>query len=220
MTTEVPSTTAPSTTEPETTTSTTEPVTEPTVPTTTEAPTTAVTPTTVEAHKSTTIVAQSDSSTPVGWIIGGVVALLLVVLAVVLFSRSRSRRRARDTWRTEVEPVLAQTTMVRDRLVGAQSQDPAGRAAITEQLQSVTSSLARVANSAPSDELTAAANAVGENLRGLSFAQEASDLLRSGTAAPSGQQLARADQDSRTQLAQLDAAIATLRAQIERAGER
>ena len=187
--------------------------------TTTEAPTTAVTPTTVVAHKSTTIVAQSDtSSTPVGWIIGGVVALLLVVL-VVLFSRSRSRRRARETWKTEVEPVLAQTTMVRDRLVGAQSQDPAGRAAITEQLQSVTSSLARVANSAPTDELTAAANAVGENLRGLSFAQEASDLLRSGTAAPSGEQLARADQDSRTQLAQLDAAIATLRAQIERAGE-
>ena len=220
VTTEVPSTTAPSTTEPATTTSTTEPATEPTVATTTEAPTTAVTPTTVEAHKSTTIVAQSDtSSTPVGWIIGGVVALLLVILAVVLFSRSRSRRRARETWRTVVEPVLAQTTMVRDRLVGAQSQDPAGRAAINEQLQSVTSSLALVANSAPTDELTAAANAVGENLRGLSFAQEASDLLRSGTAAPSGQQLARADEDSRTQLAQLDAAIATLRAQIERAGE-
>ena len=118
-----------------------------------------------------------------------------------------------------MEPVLAQTTMVRDRLVGAQSQDPAGRAAITEQLQSVTSSLARVANSAPTDELKAAANAVGENLRGLSFAQEASDLLRNGTAAPSGQQLARADQDSRTQLAQLDAAIAGLRAQMERAGE-
>jgi hypothetical protein len=220
VTTEVPTTTAPSTTEPPTTTTSTEPATEPTVATTTEVPPTTVTPTSVEAHKSTTIVAQSNSSsTPVGWIIGGVVAFLLVILAVVLFSRSHSRRRAREVWRTEVEPVLVQATMVRDRLVGAQQPDPAGRAAITDQLQSVTSSLTRVAKSAPTDEATAAANAVSENLRGLSFAQEASDLLRSGPAAPSGEQLAKADQDSRTQLAQLDAAIAGLRAQMGQAGQ-
>lgn len=117
----------------------------------------------------------------------------------------------------EAEPVLAQATMVRDRLAGAQQQDPAARAAITEQLQSVTSSLTRVANSAPTDESTAAANVVSENLRGLSFAQEASDLLRSGPVAPSGEQLARADQALRTQLAQLDAAIARMRVQMEQA---
>ena len=118
-----------------------------------------------------------------------------------------------------MEPVLVQATMVRDRLVGAPQPDPAGRAAISEQLQSVTSSLTRVANSAPTDEFSAAANAVSENLRGLSFAQEASDLLRSGPAAPSGEQLAKADQDTRTQLAQLDAAIAGLRAQMGQAGQ-
>jgi hypothetical protein len=169
----------------------------------------------VAPHKSTTIIAQSNTSTtPVGWIIAGVVALLLVVLALILVLRSRSRRRTSETWKIEAEPVLTQVAMIRDRLVTAQGQDSAGRSAINEQLQSVTSSLARVANSAPTEELTAAANAVGENLRGLSFAQEASDLLRAGPTAPSGEQLARADEASRTQLTRLDAAMASLRAQM------
>jgi hypothetical protein len=148
-----------------------------------------------------------------------VVALLLAILILVLILRSRSRRRTSDTWRIEAEPVLAQATMIRDRLVGVQYQDPAGRAAMTEQLQSVTSSLTRVANSAPTEELTAAAHAVSENLRGLSFAQEASDLLRTGPVAPSGEQLARADEASRTQLAQLDAALASLKEQMGPAGD-
>ena len=61
--------------------------------------------------------------------------------------------------------------------------------------------------------LGAAANAVAENLRALSFAAEAAGLLRSGPVPPTGEQLAQADQTSRTQLARLDASIATLRAQ-------
>lgn len=154
-----------------------------------------------------------------GWIIAGVVLVLLIILVVVLFVRSRSRRRALEAWRQEAKPVLTQATLVRDRLVGPQPQDPAGRAATTEQLQSITGSLARIADSAPSDEATAAANVVGENLRGLSFALEAADLLRSGPVAPTGEQLAQADQTSRTQLGQLDAAIAGLRAHVEPAGE-
>jgi hypothetical protein len=219
VTTEVPSTTEPSTTEPETTTPTTESTTEPTVATTTEVPPAGVTPTSVEPHSSTTIIAQSNTnSTTLGWIIGGLVALLLVILAVVLIFRSRSRRRARESWNREAEPVLAQATMVRDRLAGAQQRDPAERAAINEQLESVTSSLTGVENSAPTDEAATAANVLGENLRGLSFAQEASDLLRSGPVPPSGEQLARADQASRAQLAQLDAALDGLRALVEQPG--
>jgi hypothetical protein len=220
VTTEVPSTTTePSTTEPETTSPTTESTTEPTVATTTEAPPAGVTPTSVEPHRSTTITAQSNTdSTPLGWIVAGLVVLLLVVLAVVLIFRSRSRRRAGESWSREAQPILAQATMVRDRLAGAQQRDPAERAAINEQLESVTSSLTRIANSAPTDEAAAAANVLGENLRGFSFAQEASDLLRSGPVPPSGEQLARADQASRTQLAQLDAALDGLRAQVGQAG--
>jgi hypothetical protein len=216
---EVPSTTEPSTTEPETTSPTTEPTTEPTVATTTAVPSTGVTPTSAEPHGSTTIIAQSSTnSTPLGWIIAGLVVLLLVILVVVLIFRSRSRRRARESWSREAEPVLVQATMVRDRLAGAQQRDPAERAAINEQLESVTSSLTRVAGSAPTDEAATAANVLSENLRGLSFAQEASDLLRSGPVPPSGEQLARADQASRAQLAQLDAALAGLRAQVEQGG--
>ncbi len=207
VTTEVPSTTEPSTTEPETTSPTTESTTEPTVATTTAVPPT------------TTIIAQSNTnSTPLGWIIAGLVAVLLVILAVVLILRSRSRRRAGESWSRGAEPVLVQATMVRDRLAGAQQRDPAERAAINEQLESVTASLTNVANSAPGEEAATAANVLSENLRGLSFAQEASDLLRSGSVPPSGEQLARADQASRAQLAQLDAALDVMRAQVKQAG--
>ena len=88
-----------------------------------------------------------------------------------------------------------------------------------ERLRALGLSLNRIAESAPSDEATAAVNVVAENLRGLSFAQEAADLLRSGPMSPTGDQLALADQTSRTQLTQLDAAIAGLRAQVEPAEE-
>jgi hypothetical protein len=213
-TTEVPTTEAPTTTpttEPVTTTSSTE---EPT--TTTEAPTTVVTPTTVTTHKSTTIVAQSTtSSTPVGWIIGGVVVVLLIILGIVLLVRSRSRRRALEGWSKQAAPVLAQLAIVRDRLADPRLQDPSGRAGTRELVQSVTGSLNRIADSAPSDEAAAAVNAVTENLRGLSFAQEADELLRSGPVPPTGDQLAQADQAARMQLVQLDLAIAGLQAQTE-----
>ncbi len=141
------------------------------------------------------------------------VLLLLIILTIVLLVRARSRQRLGVAWRQEVEPVVAQATMVRDRLMSGQATDPAGRAATGQQLESVTSSLNRIAGDAPDEEATAAANAVAENLRALSFAQEAAGLLRSGTVPPTGEQLAQADQTSRTQLARLDASIAQLRAQ-------
>lgn len=140
--------------------------------------------------------------------------VLLIILGIVLLVRSRSRRRALEAWSQEVEPVLAQATIVRGRLVGAQQENPAERYATSEQLQSVTVSLTRIAGSAPSDEATTAANVVAENLRGLSFAQEAASLLRTGPVPPTADQLAQADHTSRTQLSQLDAAIASLRAAV------
>ncbi len=104
--------------------------------------------------------------------------------------------------------------MVRDRLVDPQQQDPAGRAATRAQLESVTTSLNRIADAAPGDEAVAAANVVAEHLRALSFAQEAGDLLRSGQVPPTAEQLVQADQSSRLQLTQLDEAIHNLRAQV------
>jgi len=221
-----PTTTTPTTetatTEPATTTTTTEQPTTTTTtttteePATTETPTTEVTPTTVSTHKSTTITAESTTnSTPVGWIVGGVVLALLVIVGIVLLVRSRSRHRALEAWSTAAAPVLAQATMVRGRLADPQLNAPADRAATSQQLQSVTTSLNRIADSAPSAEATAAANAVAENMRSLSFAQEAADLLRSGPVPPTAEQLVQADQTSRTQLAQLDIAIASLQAHVE-----
>jgi hypothetical protein len=216
---------SPTTTTPTTETPTTEPATttteEPTTtttqePPTTETPTTEVTPTTGSVHKSTTITAQSStSSTPVGWIVGGVVLALLVILGIALLVRSRSRHRALEAWSTQAAPVLAQAAMVRDRLADPQRHGPADRAATSQQLQSVTTSLNRIASSAPSDEAAAAANAVAENMRSLSFAEEAADLLRSGPVPPTAEQLAQADQTSRTQLTQLDVAITGLQAHLE-----
>lgn len=104
--------------------------------------------------------------------------------------------------------------MVRDRLVGGQHQTSAERSATSEQLQSVTTSLTRIANSAPSEEGRTAADVVAENLRGLSFAWEGASLLRTGPVPPTADQLAAADLTSRTQLSQLDAAVAGLRAQL------
>ena len=105
--------------------------------------------------------------------------------------------------------------MVRNRLADPEHQEPADRAAISQQLQSVTTSLNRIAASAPNEEAAAAADAVAENIRGFSFALEAANLLRNGPASPTAEQLVQADQSSRTQLAQLDVAITGLQAQVE-----
>ena len=100
-TTAAPPTTEPSTTTPTTQPSTTTPTTEPTAPHH------------LQFH-------------PGGLDHRWVVLVLLIILAVVLLVRSRSRRRALEAWRQEAKPVLTQATLVRDRLVGPQPQDPAG----------------------------------------------------------------------------------------------
>ena len=72
--------------------------------------------------------------------------------------------------------------------------------------------LERVARTAPDDTGKAAPVTVASALRGLAFAVEADRLLRRGAAAPTGAQLAQADEAKRARQTELDAAIGRMAA--------
>jgi len=140
--------------------------------------------------------------------------VIAIITGLFLLLRARSRRQAQLAWSEQARPAYEQATLTRTLLLSGAAHDPASRQSLSEQLERVTTGLQRVADSAPGEEAQRAATSVAEGLRGLAFAVEAERLMHESAYAPTGEQLAQADQGRRSQVTQLDGALSSLRDQI------
>jgi hypothetical protein len=190
--------------------------------TTTEAPTTTTSTSTTTSSTTTTTVAPVPSSgggsdTPWGWIIAALVVVALALIAILVRQLVVGKKKD-EAWKAEARNVLGDAELARDMLEGEarpdQVEDANRRATVHNNVENVALSLDRLAGTAPSKEEAADATAVAGSLRGYAFALEAERLLRDGPNAPTGEQLASADQARRTREADLDRALGVLRARV------
>jgi hypothetical protein len=207
------------------TTTTTVPVT-----TTTTVPRTTTT-TTVPRSTTTTTVPRSTTTTStttpkktgsgglsgaaVALIIVAVVVVLAVILLLVLLGR-RKRLQAEAAWRRSVLPAVSDAHLARDALLSANAMadDPELRGSVEVQVDRAARALEQAGSSAPDEVARDATASVARSLRGLAFAVEADRLLRHGAGAPTGMQLAEADDARRSRLAELDSALSRLSARL------
>ena len=199
----VPTTTT--TTMSSTTTSTTHPT------TTTSTSTTTTTPTTTTTAPGTT----STSPTPWG-LIALVVVLVLLIGLVVFVMVARNRKSALDAWRRRALPAVSDAKLAREALLSpsAVSDDAELRGAVAVQVDRASTALERVGSTSPDPAAGGSATTAAGALRGLAFAIEADRLLRHGAAAPTGVQLAQADEARRDRDAELQGALARLQAHV------
>ena len=205
------------------TTPTTVPETTTTVPpttTTTTTTTTTVPPTTTTSSSTTTttvapLTTNTSSKTPWALIVAIVVLVLAIALILVLLA-ARRRKGAEATWRKAVIPALSDVQLARASLLSdnAVSGDAEVRSAVAVQVERASVALEHTVPAAPDPEAGQMAATTAGALRGLAFAIEADRLLRHGTAAPSGMQLAEADEARRARSAELDSAVARLSARL------
>jgi hypothetical protein len=193
---------------------TTQPVTTTTLPaTTTSHPerTTTTHPTTT----TTTPSSKTSSSTPWG-LIGLIVVLVIAVVLVAILLRSRRRKGLESEWRRAVVPALSDAQLARESLLSgnAASDDPQVRGAVEVQVEKAAVALERAVPAAPDPSAGSLASSAAGALRGLAFAIEADRLLRHGTSAPSGVQLAQADEARRARSSELNTALARLSTRI------
>jgi hypothetical protein len=214
----VPTTTTPPPTTPTTvpeTTTTTVP------PTTTTSTTTTVPPTTTTSSSTTTttlaplVATNTSSKTPWALIIVIVVLVLAIVLLFVLLA-ARRRRGAEATWRRAVVPALSDAQLARASLLSdnAVSGDSEVRGAVAVQVERAAVALEHTVPTAPDPDAGQMAATAAGSLRGLAFAVEADRLLRHGTAAPTGMQLAEADEARRARTGELATALARLSTRV------
>ena len=206
-----------------TTTTTPAPPTTTTVPPTTttssSTTTTVATTTTTTTHPSTTTTLAPlpvpSSGTPWGLIVL-IVVLILAIIGVILLWVARNRRAALDAWRRRARPALSDARLAREGLLSpsAVADDPELRGAVAQQVERASTALEHAASTAPDPAVGGSAASASAALRGLAFAIEADRLLRTGTGAPSGIQLAQADQARRDRDGELQAALARLQVQV------
>jgi hypothetical protein len=193
---------------------TTAPTTTTTLPTTT---TTRVHPTTTTSHPTTTTttVAKTTSSSKTwGWVLLAVVIALAAILVGLLIARTRRRGREVD-WERSVRPAVTAAELARDLVLSqSETDDPQRRANVAVQVDDAVDGLERAAAAAPDTAHRTLCMRCADSLRGLAFAVEADHLLRSGGAAPTGEQLASADAARRNRSAELTAALQELKAAI------
>jgi hypothetical protein len=205
-------------------TSTTVPVTTTTTPpTTTTVPvTTTTTPPTTTTSSSTTtttlaplIATNTSSKTPWALIIV-VIVLVLAIGLVILLLAARKRRNVEAAWRRTVVPALSDAQLSRASLLSdnAVSDDAEVRGAVAVQVERAAVALDHTVPTAPDADAGAMATTAAGALRGLAFAIEADRLLRHGTAAPTGMQLAEADEARRARSSELTAALVRLSTRI------
>jgi hypothetical protein len=211
---------ATTTTVPGTTTTTAAPTTTTTstTTTTTSLPTT-TTSTTTTTHPSTTTttvpVIKTASKTPWG-LIAVIVVLVLLIGLVILLMVSRNRKSALDAWRRRTLPALSDARLAREALLSptAVSDDAELRGAVAVQVEKASTALERAGSTAPDPAAGGSATTAAGSLRGLAFAIEADRLLRHGAGAPTGVQLAQADQARRDRDAELEGALSRLQAHV------
>lgn len=209
------------TTAPVTTSTTTSTTTLPTTTTTVPVTTTSIAPahtTTTRAPTTTSTTkpaATSSSQTPWGLIVL-IVVLVLAILLVLLLMAARRRKAREAAWRRDVVPALSDAQLARESLLSANatSEDAAVRGAVAVQADRAAAALDGAARRAPDPEAGSLATSAAGSLRGLAFAVEADRLLRQGSTAPTGVQLAQADEARRARTAELNAALARLSARI------
>jgi hypothetical protein len=221
-----PTTTDPPTTVPDGSTTTTEAPT-----TTTEQPTTTTTgsstttteqstTTTTEAPTTTTTTAPaltaSGSSTPWGWIIGAIVLVVAIIILLVALASARKRRQAEHEWQPIASSALTAAQLARDSVLtqSVAPEDQSRLLAVQRQVDGATASLQRAVETAPDDVARQASTSTADALRGLAFAIESERLLHDRTVAPTGEQLAQADEARRARSADLDVALSRLKERI------
>ena len=199
-------------------TTTTVPATTTTVPaTTTTRPSTT---TTVESSTTTTtkpLIAPAPTASKTPWaLIILIIVLVLAILGVILLLVSRKKKGVEAAWRRTVVPALSDAGLARESLLSgnAMSDDPELRGAVGVQVERAATALDHAASSAPDEDAGALASSAAVSLRGMAFAIEADRLLRHGTAAPSGAQLAQADEARRARDSELHTALARLSTRI------
>lgn len=211
-------TTVPVTTTVPSTTTTTVPTTTTTVAPTTTTSTTAVPRTTTSSSSTTTTTlppaTTTSSSTPWGLI--ALIVVLVVAVLVVALLRSRKKKATEVQWRRVVVPALSDAQLARESLLSgnALSADAELRGAVSVQAERAAAALDHAASTAPDPQAAATASGAAGALRGLAFAIEADRLLRQGSSAPTGIQLAQADEARRARQAELNTALARLSARI------
>lgn len=202
-------TTAPTTTLPPTTTSSS------TVPATSS--TRPVRTTTTTSPTTTTTVAQANTSSMTPWaLIAVIVVLVLAIGLVLLLMRARRRKGLEADWRRAVVPALSDAQLARESLLSgnAVADDAELRGAVSVQAERAAIALDAAGRKAPDPESGALATTAAGSLRGLAFAVEADRLLRHGASAPTGVQLAQADEARRARTTELNTALARLSARI------
>ena len=196
--------------------------------TTTVAPTTSIAPRTTTSSTRATpptttapVLKSTSSSTPWWLIVLIVVLVLLIVLVIALLVRRR-KRAAETAWHGAVVPALADANLARQSLLSgnAAAEDPEVRGAAGLQAERAARALEQAARWAPDTESADLTTSAAASLRGLAFAVEADRLLRHGSAAPTGTQLAEADQARRTRDSELGTALARLSARTSTKGTR
>jgi hypothetical protein len=212
-TTTVPDTTtttvAPTTTTSSSTTTTT---THPTTTTTSSSTTTSSTTTTTAP-----LVTTQHTSSSVPWVLIAVIVVVLLLIAlVVALLVSRNRKSALDAWRRRTLPALSDAQLAREALLSpsARAEDAELRGAVSVQAERAAVALEQAASTAPDPAAGGSATTAAGALRGLAFAVEADRLLHHGAAAPTGVQLAQADEARRARDAELQGALARLRAHV------
>lgn len=204
----------PTTTTVPATTTTTEPPTTTTVPATT---TTSSSTSTTEPATTTTTTPASTTSSKTPWgLIALIVVLVIAIGVVALLLWSRKRGAVETQWRRAVIPALSDAQLARQSLLSgnAGSEDEEVRGAVAFQVERAAVALDRTVPSAPDPEAGSLAAAAAASLRGLAFAIEADRLLRHGTSAPSGVQLAQADDARRARGTELQAALVKLSTRV------
>jgi hypothetical protein len=145
-----------------------------------------------------------------------IVVLVLAIIGLVVVLAARRRRAVETAWRKAVIPALSDTQLARASLLSdnAVSGDSEVRGAVAVQVERAAVALEHTVPTAPDPDAGQMATTTAGALRGLAFAIEADRLLRHGTAAPTGMQLAEADEARRARSAELDTAMARLSARI------
>ena len=188
--------------------------------TTTAAPTTTTTTsTTTTTHPTTTTttvpVTTTSAKTPWG-LIAVIVVLVLLIGLVIGLMVSRNRKAALDAWRRRTLPALSDAKLAREALLSptAVSDDAELRGAVAVQVEKASTALEHAGSTAPDAAAGGSATTAAGSLRGLAFAIEADRLLRHGAGAPTGVQLAQADQARRDRDAELQGALGRLQAHV------
>ena len=199
---------------PDTTTSTAVPTTTTVPPTTTTSTSTSTTiaPTTTSTTVPTTT---TGSKTPWG-LIGLIVVLVALIGLVILLMVSRNKKSALDAWRRRTLPALSDARLAREALLSptAVSDDAELRSAVAVQVERASVALDQAGSGAPDPAAGGSATTAAGSLRGLAFAIEADRLLRHGAGAPTGVQLAQADQARRDRDTELQGALSRLQVHV------